>query len=624
MKTIKIKIKLSSEQAAVCDRYLDELTWLWNLALSNQLHNHCVDWYAWAAKRSADLTKATEKLEKLKPEQQQLVKDYYSTKDKPKLSKKEQELVSKKEFEIFTRWSPFSLEGIIPVPLRLGNSAYEGLSCQIATGGNYWKRDENINIPVNTKKGVIYVKGYKLVKGDKPWQRIEIVPHKYRTFPSGKYEGRELTTLEKLDNVTGLNTLRAFQNLPDLQVSSHYIGGLLAFFKESWKAFLDPKRINSRKPKFKKDVDKIATLSNNQCAPNRIDIDKNIVTVTGLTPITIADKNWVKRLNLSQVLPRTYMITKQQSGYYINIVVAHPLQEEKSVLTNKLPKVKKEFGEDSEEYQDIKSKLKFIEQQIKQSSVLKGKNLSAGIDPGVQAVVSTDHGALFLPNLTRERISIHIEELQSRLDNAELINDKKWKSLGNKTPRIKTKNETKLQQKISRLHERGANSSNAFNHKLSTRLSRTYEHISWEDTQVTNLLKQVDPKALPEGVGYAHNGASAKRGLNWIMRQRCLGDLKAKTKQKTENRGGNFHEPPANYSSQICHCCGQKGERRSQYEFVCKNPDCKLFDVAQQADTNAARNHKQNGGFELGEVKYHNVRLVYQKPKRFKKKRLTK
>lgn len=63
MKTIKIKIKLSSEQVAVCDRYLDELTWLWNLALSNQLHNHCVDWYAWAAKRSADLTKATEKLD---------------------------------------------------------------------------------------------------------------------------------------------------------------------------------------------------------------------------------------------------------------------------------------------------------------------------------------------------------------------------------------------------------------------------------------------------------------------------------------------------------------------------------------------------------------------------------
>lgn len=125
MKTIKIKIKLTADQVQLCDRYLEELTWLWNLTLSNQLHNHCVTWYAWAAKLSADLDKATEKLDKLKPEQQQLVEDYYRTKDKPKLTKKEQELVAK--FDIFARWSPFSLEGIIPVPLRLGNSGYEGL-----------------------------------------------------------------------------------------------------------------------------------------------------------------------------------------------------------------------------------------------------------------------------------------------------------------------------------------------------------------------------------------------------------------------------------------------------------------------------------------------------------------
>lgn len=622
MKTIKIKLNLSDNQTQLCDRYLEELTWLWNQVLANQLNNHCVYWYIWAGKLSADLAKVNEKLDKLKPEQQELVRNYYRSNDKPKLSKKEQELVAK--FEIFSRWSPFDLDGIMPVPLRIGNSGYEGLSCQIATGGNYWKRDDSINIPVKTKKGIIHIKGSKLVRGDKPWQRIEIIPHKYKTFPSGKFEGRELIDLSKFDNLNGLNSLRAFQNLPDLTVSSHYVGGLLEFFKQSWLAFLDPKRLNSRKPKFKKDADKITTLSNNQCPPNKIDINNNLVSVTGFDRLIIADKNWAKRLNSTEVLPRTYMLTKKQSGYYINIVVAHPLQEEKAVLTKKLPKVKKEFGEDSQEYADIKSRIKFLEQQIKGSSVVKGNNLSVGIDPGVQAVTSTDHGALFLPNLSRERISIHIEELQSKLDNIELINDKKWKDSGNKGTRPQTKNEVRIQDKITRLHERGANSSNAFNHKLSTRLSRTYEHIAWEDTQLSNLLKQTEAKALPEGVGYDHNGASAKRGLNWIMRQRCLGDLKAKTKQKVENRGGTFHEPPANYSSQLCHCCHQKGERRSQHEFICKNSDCKLFDQVQQADTNAARNHKQNSNFELGEVKYHNTKLIYQKPKRFKKKLLTK
>jgi transposase len=622
MKTIKIKVKLLAEQAQSCDRYLEELTWLWNQVLANQLHNHCITWYNWAGKLSADLAKATEKLEKLKPEQQQLVRNYYRSKDKPKLNKKEQELVAK--FDIFSRWLPFDLENIIPVPLRVGNSGYEGLSCQIATGGSYWKRDDNFNIPIKTKKGIIHVKGSKLVKGDYPWKRIQIMPHQYKTFPSGKFEGRELIDLMKFDNLNGLNGLRAMQNLPDLSVSSHYVGGLLEFFKQSWLAFLDPKRINSRKPKFKKDADKISTLFNKQCPPNKIDIKNNSVEVTGFGNLIVTDRSWGERLNLDSSLPRTYMLTKKASGYYINIVLAHPLQEEKAVLTKKLPKVKKELGEDSQEYEDIKSKIKFIEQQIKDSLTVVGKNLSVGIDPGVQAIVATDHGALFLPNLSRERVSIHIEELQSRLDNLELINDKKWKDSGSKGARPKTKNEIKIQDKITRLHERGANSSNAFNHKMSTRLSRTYEHIAWEDTQLTNLLKQTEAKALPEGVGYAHNGASAKRGLNWIMRQRCLGDLKAKTKQKVEARGGSFHEPPANYSSQLCHCCHQKGERLSQYEFVCKNLECELLNTSQQADTNAARNHKHNSNFELGEVKYHNTRLFYQKPKRFKKKRLTK
>ena len=622
MKTIKIKVSLTTEQIQQCDRYLEEMTWLWNQVLANQLNNHCVYWYTWAGKLNADLSKATEKLEKLKPEQRTLIRDYYRSIDKPKLTKKEQELVAK--FDIFSRWLPFDLDGVIPVPLRVGNSGYEGLSCQIATGGSYWKRDDNFNIPVKTKKGIIHVKGSKLVKGDKPWQRIKIAPHQYKTFPSGKFEGRELIDLSKFDNLNGLNSLRAFQNLPDLTVSSHYVGGLLEFFKQSWLAFLDPKRMNSRKPKFKKDSDKITTLSNSQCPPNKIDVNNNAVNITGFDVVRISDKNWVTRLNINEVLPRTYMLTKKASGYYINIVVAHPLQEEKATLTKKLPKVKKELGEDSQEYADVKSKIKFIEQQIKEAAIIKGKDLSIGIDPGVQAVIATDNGALFLPNLTREKVSIHIEELQSKLDNLELINDKKWKDSGNKGARPKTKNEIKIQAKITRLHERGANSSNAFNHKMSSRLSRTYEHIAWEDTQLTNLLKQTEAKALPEGVGYAHNGASAKRGLNWIMRQRCLGDLKTKTKQKVENRGGNFYEPPANYSSQLCHCCHQKGERVSQHEFVCKNSECKLFNQVQQADVNAARNHKQNSSFELGEVKYHNTRLIYQKPKRFKKKRLTK
>ncbi|HLP88413.1 MAG TPA: transposase [Nostocaceae cyanobacterium] len=626
MKTIKIKVQPTQEQIDKFDQYIKELEWLWNVALSNQLHNHCVTWYDWAEKRQNELKKAAENLAKLKPEKQELVKNFYSHKygeKQPKLSDADKKLVAK--FEIFNRWLPFDLDGIIKTPLRIGNSAYEGLSCQIATGGNYWKRDDNFNIPIKNKKGeTIYIKGSKLVKGDKPWERIQIKPHAYRIFPSGKFEGRELVDIMKLDNLAGLNSLRALENLPDLTIFTDYIGGTLEFLKQAWLAFLDPKRVNSKKPKFKNQDTPLTTISNNQRPPIKIDTKSGLINVTGLGQLRVSDKSWVKRLELDNHVARTYMITKKPSGYYINIVVAHPLQEEKAKLTKQLPKIKKEFGEDSQEYAEIVTKFNSVCEQMKLSHPQTKKDLAVGIDPGVSAIVSTDHGALFLPNLERERISIHIEELQSRLNNIKNINDEKWKAEGNKGARPKTNNEIKLQSKISRLQEKGANSANCFNHKLSTRISRTYKNVCYEDTQLTNLLKQTEPQALPEGVGYAHNGASAKRGLNWILRQRCLGDLKAKTKQKVESRGGKFDDSTANYSSQICSCCSQKGERLSQHEFICKNPNCKSFNQVQQADVNAARNHKLNAGFELGEIKYFNVRLVYQKPKRFKHKRLTK
>lgn len=623
MKTIKIKIQPTADQVSTFDNLLRESEWLWNKVLSNQLHNHCVTWYDWASKLQANLEKLQDAFNNLKPEKQELVQKYYTLNtDKPRLNESDRKLVEK--FSLWSRWNKFDLAGIIPTPVRIGNSAYEGVSCQIATGGNYWKRDDNFVIQVKVKGETKHIKGTKLVNGDKPWTRIKIEPHSYRTFPSGKFAGRELTTAKSFDNMTGLNSIRSAENLPDLTIASDYVGGLLEFFEQSWKAFLDVKRIDSRKPKFKNPDTPITTVSNNQKAPNRVSPDKNTISVTNLGELKVVDKNWLYRLNLSSSVVRTYMITKSPSGYYINLVVAHPLQEDKAKLTKKLPKIKKEFGEESQEYLEIKQQLENLESKIQ---FAQRKNTRAyhvtGIDPGVNAVIATDHGALFMPNLQRERVSIHIEKRQSKLNKIKDINDEKWKLAGNKGTRPKTKNEVKLQSEISRLHELGSNSSNAFNHKLSTRLSRTYKIVCWEDTALNNLKKQAKPESLPEGVGYAHNGASAKRGLNWILTQRCLGDLKAKTKSKVEANGGDFKDSIPNYSSQKCHACGTKGERISQHEFMCKNPECSEFNKVQQADVNAAMNHRQNAGFDVGIVKYGTVKLQYHKAKRFKK-RLTK
>ena len=75
--------------------------------------------------------------------------------------------------------------------------------------------------------------------------------------------------------------------------------------------------------------------------------------------------------------------------------------------------------------------------------------------------------------------------------------------------------------------------------------------------------------------------------------------------------GGTWHDSPPKYSSQICHCCGYKEPlQRDGQNFTCKNEACSLYGIPQNADVNAARNHKKSI-FELGEIKYNNLSLQY-------------
>lgn len=575
MKTTKIKVKLTEEQAAKFDSYCRELTWLWNQVLKTTLHNYCLDWYKWADKQS-----------------------------------------TKKNSD----WGKFDFEGITRCPVRLGSSPYIGVSCQIAYGGNYFKRDDSVNIPYKNKKGeIVHKKGYKLVKGDKPYTLLELKEHSYPVVPSGKFEGRELKKPQDFDVLAILSELYPDKMNLASDRCSDYVGGLIKKFEASWKAFLDSKNINAKKPKFRKlEENPVRSLINAQ-KPPRVSELYGTVTVAGLGDLTIDDKSAFRRLNLTESDMRTYSIHKYPSGYYVCVTSAHSQHKLLKPLESKLNAAKKESGVESQQYLDIKRQIQTVDVAIKSANYSQNKGLSVGIDPGVSAVIATDHGALVRPNLSRERISVHIESLQSKLDSLREQNDRAWKLAGNTGKRPESKNEIKLRQKIARVHEKGSNSSKAFNHKLSTRIARTYDHVAWEDTKLLNLMKQTEAKASDEGVGYEHNGASAKRGLNWILRQRCLGDLKAQTKQKVETRGNCFYEPPANHSSQKCHNCGYKGDRPSQHEFICSNPECELHGKVQQADVNAALNHKKNAGLEVAsKPKYNTPKLVRTKAVRFR------
>ena len=565
MKTIKIKLSITPSQSQLVESYFSELSWIWNKVLASELNNHATQWYKWAAKQSGK------------------------------------------------GWPAFSLDGADMTPLRFGKSAFIGAACQIAIGGAYWKRDDSINVAIKVKGKTEFRKGGKWMKGDRPYTPVPITDYQPRTFT----DGTPLLKPADWDRVGKLNQLREADGLPPLSLPSDYIGGLVAHFDTAWKAWLDPKLKSRGKLKFKNPREGFVESLSNPQKPPSIDFENETIRIPGIGAIAVGDRSWRDRIPSGGV-PRTYTVNSKPSGWYINIVFANALQPSLKKMEKAAAAVKSQYGKESPEYLEARASVSAIASQISEAGFVDRKPLSIGIDPGVNAIIGTDHGALFRPNLARERASVRVEYLSAKLATVKELNDKQWKDAGSK--RSDTKNEIKLKYQIARTHEKGANSSNAFNHKLSTRLVGTYTAIAWEDTQLTNLLKQATPKASEEGVGYEKNGAASKRGLNWSLRQRCLGDLKAKTKQKMGVLGGEFIDSPAPYSSRECSCCGAVGDRTEQHEFICKNELCEAYLIPKQADVNAARNHAKNAGFSISDVIHSADKLIYSRPTRRRKK----
>jgi transposase len=487
-KTVKIKVSMDSKAIDIYNRTCEELTWVWNKVRATALRNHTETWYKWAEKRTTS--------------------------------------------KIF---GDYDLTGIIKAPIYIGDSAFIGARCMIATGGNYYKKDESVKIPYNHKKEIRYKHGYKLVAGDKPYTPIDIQEFSYLTLD------KELTKITDLDSKKRLNTLRERDGLPPLTIHSDYIGGLIRKdFDTAWKAFLSPTLMERKKLRYK--TDPVKTIVNTQTPPK----------ISG-DSFLLADKKQVKAVGKFQLLgtPKTYSLTKEPSGFYLCI---------------------------SCEYEPI----------IKQT-----KDITCGIDPGIKNIISTDHAAMFNPNYAREETEERIEKLQQKLARLVEINNVRLNRPKNKQKELRTNNEQKLIDKIARLHEKSRNSTKAFNHKLSTRIARTYRNVVWEDTKLKNLTKQVEARVSGEFDGYEPNGASAKAGLNNKFKVRSIGGLKDLVKRKVLDRDGSFEVVASNNTSQNCHGCGTKGNRVSQSLFLCVNKDCNLFDLPQNADVNAAKNIKK-------------------------------
>jgi len=132
-------------------------------------------------------------------------------------------------------------------------------------------------------------------------------------------------------------------------------------------------------------------------------------------------------------------------------------------------------------------------------------------------------------------------------------------------------NREKARQQVARLHYRITCLRDDVLHKLTTRLATCYGTIGIEDLNLTGLLKN--------------------RHLSRAFSDAALGKLLSLLEVKVEQRGGQIIKVGRFFpSSKTCHSCGWKweGMKLSDRMFLCQNPTCAYYQVAQDRDHNAA------------------------------------
>lgn len=522
MKSVKIKVRVRDER--LYDQWLEELGWVWNYNLKILRRSHCLEWYRWAAKQGLDL------------------------------------------------------DGVVQCQLHFSRrSAWVGSYCQIAYGGLRWVNDEKApKIPFQNLKGQDCFKhASKLIPiADHdtgipiPWTPIKPIPCEPE---------KPIFTKGALDDI------RQAEGLPPLTIQMKYIQGLGFQMLEAWAAYLDPKQKQRHILQFRDKRNPIKSLHHRQPQKKKgvpytvapINFEKAKWLLPGGLEIEPCDRAWEKRMG--NLIPRSFSLIKEPSGYYLCIAMATELE---ALAT--LPKDKTE-----------KKRLK--EQAAHENAATfryyRQTGNQCGIDPGVRDRLALDGDRFFKGNQSRIRIQIHIERAQKSLDDIRNSNDKRLGLCWRKGEREATNNEAKLQAKLSRLHERSRNSASMYNQKLSTRLVSTFDAIAWEDTQINNMKRKSAPKMNDQGHFEPNNG-SAKSGLNKALALANIGQLRQITEQKMDTVGKKFVKSPAQNSSRKCHCCETQGLRDAKI-FQCLNESCNFYLVIQDADINAAKNHRK-------------------------------
>lgn len=149
-----------------------------------------------------------------------------------------------------------------------------------------------------------------------------------------------------------------------------------------------------------------------------------------------------------------------------------------------------------------------------------------------------------------------------------------------------------VKRQLSRLESKIARRRKDWQHKLSTNLIRKYNGIFVEDLKVKNMTKKAKPKLAEDGKTYLPNNASAKSGLNRSILDTAPSQFLGMLEYKSVWNERLFVKSNPKNSSNECSECGyvSKENRKSQSEFKCM-----ACEHQENADVNAAKNHKSRG-----------------------------
>jgi IS605 OrfB family transposase len=279
-------------------------------------------------------------------------------------------------------------------------------------------------------------------------------------------------------------------------------------------------------PRFKGRRDKVETLVNGQ--PETIKIKSNGVIVSskiGLLKVRGLDR-------LQGKAPRMAKITRKATGYYLQLT---------------------------------------IETDDTDDTIYKESDKCVGLDMGAVAIFTDDLGR------------------QSKAKRYAKIQKKRLNRLQRQASRQKdgSNNQRKTYAKLARVHEKIARQRKGRNAQLAHKITSEYQTVILEDLNLKNMTAAAKPKEREDGKGYKQNGKKRKSGLNKVLLDNAIGQLRTFIENKATERGRKVIRVNPKYTSQTCFNCGNidKANRVSQSKFKCTSCGYEAH-----ADQNAAAN----------------------------------